>query len=142
MRFLRFVVVTFRSRRIALRDRDLKVTAKFVLLEFLFGCRRNEPPPMSLDTIRAAGDTTSLRPQQDTSKAKADTTHSNLPPMAKAIEPDRLAAYLPKMLGWTSQGELQKELQIRENFNRSRVNQTYTNGSKKVKVQIDDFAYI
>jgi hypothetical protein len=78
----------------------------------------------------------------DTAKAKADTTHPTLPPIAKAIEPNRLAAFLPKMIGWNPVGELQKEIQVRDTFNRSRVSQSYEMGTKKVKVQIDDFAYV
>jgi hypothetical protein len=78
----------------------------------------------------------------DTAKAKADTTHSTLPPIAKAIEPNRLAGFLPKMVGWNPTGELQKEIQVRDTFNRSRVSQSYEMGTKKVKVQIDDFAYV
>ena len=105
------------------------------------GCRRSEIPPMSMDTIRPSSDTAGSKPAAKDS-TKSDSTQSNLPPMAKAIEPDRLATFLPKMQGWTAQGEMQKEIQIRENFNRSRVAQTYTMGAKKVKVQIDDFAYV
>jgi hypothetical protein len=103
------------------------------------GCRRDETPSTSLDTIRPSIDTIN---RQDTSKAKADTTHSNLPPIAKVIEPDRLASFLPKMIGWNPVGELQKEIQIRDTFNRSRVSQTYSKGTKTLKVQIDDFAFV
>src|SRR2546422_894423 len=102
------------------------------LLLFSFGCRRSgELPPMSLDTLKPAGDT-SFRPK-DPPQTKADTTHSNLPPMAKAIDPNRLANFLPRMPGWTSDDELQKEIQIRENFNRSRAAQSYIMGPKKLK---------
>jgi hypothetical protein len=95
---------------------------------------------MSLDTIRSGSDTTFKA--KDTTQTKTDTTHSNLPPMAKAVDPSRLANFLPKLSDWKPEGELQTELQIRENFNRSRVAQTYVNGAKKLKVQIDDFAYV
>jgi hypothetical protein len=103
------------------------------------GCRRDESPPISLDTIRPSNDTIN---RHDTIKAKADTAHSTLPPIAKAIEPDRLASFLPKMTGWNPVGELQKEIQIRDTFNRSRVSQAYSMGTKTAKVQIDDFAYV
>jgi hypothetical protein len=113
----------------------------FALLVFAFGCRRTaELPPMSLDTLKAAGDTTFKA--KDSAQTKTDTAHPNLPPMAKAIDPARLANFLPKLPDWKPEGELQTELQIRENFNRSRVAQTYVNGAKKLKVQIDDFAYV
>jgi hypothetical protein len=106
------------------------------------GCRRDESSYTSLDTIRSANDTTNLANKQDTTKAKADTVHSTLPPIAKAIEPNRLAAYLPKMTGWTTVGDIQKEIQIRDTFNRSRITQNYSNGAKTLKIQIDDFAYV
>ncbi len=107
------------------------------------GCRRNEPLPMALDTLRASSDTVGMKsPPKDTTQAKTDTTQSNLPPMAKAIEPNRLQAFLPKLPGWTPQGELQKEIQVRDNFNRSRVAQNFVMGTKKLKVQVDDFAYV
>ncbi len=106
------------------------------------GCKRNDELPASLDSIRPSADTISLKTPQDTSKAKVDSAKSNLPPMAKAIEPDRLVAFLPALPGWTPQGELQKEIQVRDNFNRSRIVQTFVNGTKTVKIQIDDFAYV
>jgi len=118
------------------------IPLSFVIIASVSACRKSELPPMSMDTIRPAGDTALQKAANDTSQAKTDSVHSNLPPMAKAIDPDRLATFLPNMPGWTTGGDVQKELQIRENFNRSRVTQTYTKGSKKVKVQIDDFAYI
>jgi hypothetical protein len=107
------------------------------------GCRRNEQLPLLMDSLHSSTDTTTIMKQsQDTSKAKADTAHSNLPPMAKAIEPNRLATFLPKLPGWTPQGDTIKEIQVHENFNRSRVAQNFVNGSKKLKIQIDDFAYV
>ena len=116
-------------------------TFALLLLTIAIGCRRaGEVPPMSLDTLRPAGDT-NFKPK-DTTRANADTSHSNLPPMAKAVDPDRLASFLPKLPGWTPVGELEKEIQIRTNFNRSRAAQAYTMGQKKLKVQIDDFAYV
>ncbi|MDP4198761.1 MAG: hypothetical protein Q8922_02205 [Bacteroidota bacterium] len=108
----------------------------------LAGCQRNpEPLPISFDTAKIGPDTTGLR-RTDSMKAASDTAKPALPPMAKAIEPGRLSQYLPKMNGWTLQGELEHELQIRDNFNRSRVAQTYALGAKKVRVEINDFAYI
>jgi hypothetical protein len=83
-----------------------------------------------------------MKQSQDNSKAKADTEASNLPPMAKAIEPNRLAAFLPKLPGWTTQGDTIKEMQVHENFNRSRIAQNFVNGGKKLKIQIDDYAYV
>jgi hypothetical protein len=62
--------------------------------------------------------------------------------MAKAIDPNRLAQFLPKIAGWVPSGELQKEIQIRDNFNKSRAAQTYTQDQKKVTIEINDFAYI
>jgi len=113
----------------------------FALVVFSIGCRRTaELPPMSFDTLKNGDSTFSTA--NDTSHAKPDTVRPNLPPMAKAIEPARLANYLPKLPDWTPDGELQTELQIRENFNRSRVAQNYVMGGKKLKVQIDDFAYV
>ena len=103
------------------------------------GCRHNEQLPMSMDTLRPPPDTLA-KPTLDTTKAKADT--SNLPPIAKAIEPDRLALFLPTLSGWTHEGDTLKEIQIRENFNRSRVALNFVNGTKKLKIQIDDFAYV
>lgn len=106
------------------------------------GCRRNpEPLPFSFDSIRS-GDSTGLKPP-DTAKSKAtDTVSPPAVPMAKAIEPSRLAQYLPKMTGWTLSGEMEHELQLRDNFNRSSVGQIYTQGAKKVHVVINDFAYV
>ncbi len=107
------------------------------------GCRRNESLPLLMDSLHSSTDsTTIIKQSQDTSKAKADTIASNLPPMAKAIEPDRLAAFLPNLPGWTPQGDTIKEIQVHENFNRSRAALNYVNGSKKLKIQIDDFAYV
>ena len=109
----------------------------------LAACQGNPRPEMGLDTIRPSSDTTGTAKdtsQKDTSKV--DTAKSHLPPMAKAIEPDRLAQFLPKMAGWTPSGELQKEIQARDNFNKSRTGQTYTQGNKKVTIEINDFAYI
>lgn len=106
------------------------------------GCRRNgEPLPLALDTIRAGSDTNGMKPP-DTSHTKVDSIKSDLPPMAKAIEPRQLLPYFPKMAGWTLSGEMEHELQIRDSFNRSRLAQTYTMGAKKVKIEINDFAYV
>jgi hypothetical protein len=110
-----------------------------LFLSVASGCRHNEQLPPALDTLRPSADTFP-KPTQDTVKAKADT--SNLPPMAKAIEPDRLAMFLPTLSGWTPQGDTLKEIQIRDNFNRSRVALNFVNGTKKLKIQIDDFAYV
>jgi hypothetical protein len=105
------------------------------------GCRRNESLPLLMDSLHSSTDTTTTpKPAQDTSKAKADT--STLPPMAKAIEPDRLATFLPNLPGWTPQGDTIKEIQVHENFNRSRAALNFVNGGKKLKIQIDDFAYV
>jgi hypothetical protein len=107
------------------------------------GCRRYQTLPMAQDTLQASSDSLGMKPPaKDSAQAKADTTQPSLPPMAKAIEPDRLQSFLPKMPGWTPQGEMQKEIQVRDNFNRSRVAQTFIMGTKKLKVQIDDFAYV
>jgi hypothetical protein len=114
-----------------------------IILSIASGCGHNEPLPMSLDTLRPSVDTAGIKPPaKDSAQPKADSAHSNLPPIAKAIEPDRLAFFLPTLSGWTSQGEMQKEIQIRENFNRSRISQSFVNGTKKLKIQIDDFAYV
>jgi len=104
-------------------------------------CRRNpEPLPLTFDSLKP-GDSTTVRPA-DTSKAVLDSVKSALPPMAKAIDPMRLSTYLPKLTGWSLSGEMEHEIQIRDNFNRSRVAQTYTLGAKKVRVDINDFAYV
>ena len=110
----------------------------------LIGCQRNSHSEMTLDTIRSSSDT--FGTAKDTSHGRdttrADTARASLPPMAKPIEPERLAGFLPSMPGWTRSGELQKEIQVRDNFNKSRVAQTYTQGAKKVTIEINDFAYI
>lgn len=95
---------------------------------------------MSMDTLQPLGDSI-VQQKQDTSRI-SDTTAPPLPPMAKAVDPAQLQAFLPSLPGWTPQGEIQKEIQIRDNFNRSRVSETYVNGPKKLKIQIDDFAYV
>jgi hypothetical protein len=114
-----------------------------IVLSIVSGCRHDEQLPVSLDTLRPSMDTAGMKPPaKDTAQPKTDSAHSNLPPIAKAIEPDRLATFLPALSGWTPQGEMQKEIQVRENFNRSRIAQTFVNGTKKLKIQIDDFAYV
>ena len=101
---------------------------------------------MSLDTIRASSDSFSLRTSIDTMHSRADTVTQTvaptLPPIARAIEPARLAAFLPPMPGWTPSGDLQKELQVRDTFNLSRAWQAYTMGTKTMTIQINDFAYV
>ncbi len=113
-----------------------------IFLSIASGCRRNEQLPGSLDSLRPTSDSAALKPPPIDTTPKADTLRSNLPPMAKAIEPDQLATFLPTLPGWTPQGEIEKEIQVRENFNRSRVAETLVMGTKKLKVQIDDFAYV
>lgn len=117
----------------------------FALLALSFaGCQRNpEPLPLSFDSLKPGIDSTAIRRSADSAiKAAADSAKSALPPMAKAVEPAKLAQYLPKMAGWGLSGEMEHEFQIRDNFNRSRVAQTYTSGAKKVRVEINDFAYV
>ncbi|HZK76474.1 MAG TPA: hypothetical protein VFD13_06155 [Candidatus Kapabacteria bacterium] len=98
---------------------------------------------MSLDTIRSSSDTFTMQSSSiDTTPAKPDTAKLSLPPIARAVVPDRLAAFLPPMLGWTPSGDLQKELQVRDTFNLSRAWQDYTMGSKTMTIQINDFAYV
>lgn len=107
------------------------------------GCNRQGSIPMSLDTIRASSDTfTTQSSSIDTTRTKTDTTNSALPPIARAIAPERLAAFLPPMPGWTPQGDLQKELQVRDTFNLARAWQAYSMGPKTVTIQINDFAYV
>ncbi len=115
----------------------------FVALAFS-GCQRNpEPLPLNFDSLKPGVDSVSMRRAADSvMKAAADSVKSALPPMAKAVEPARLMTYLPKMAGWGLSGEIEHEFQIRDNFNRSRVAQTYTLGAKKVRVEINDFAYV
>ena len=114
----------------------------FIILLIAGGCRREQQPlPLSMDTIRAGSDTSGLKPA-DTSHARVDTSKSTLPPMAKAVDPMRLMTYLPKMVGWSLSGEMEHEYQVRDNFNRSKVAQSYTMGAKKLKVEINDFAYV
>ncbi len=106
------------------------------------GCRRSgDPLPLALDTIRSGGDTNGVKPP-DTTHSKVDSVKSDLPPMAKAIEPAMLAVFLPKMQGWSVSGEMEHEIQVRDNFNRSRVAQTYIMGQKKVKIDINDLAFV
>ena len=64
------------------------------------GCRHNEIPSL-VDGLTSFLDGlhTISKQSQDTAKAKADTIASNLPPMAKAIEPDRLAS-IPSQPSW------------------------------------------
>jgi hypothetical protein len=106
------------------------------------GCRRNEQLPTPLDSLRPLVDSAVIKASATDTAHKADSLRSNLPPMAKAIEPNRLALFLTAPPGWTAQGEMQKEIQIRDNFNRSRVTQNYVMSGKKLKIQIDDFAYV
>jgi hypothetical protein len=114
-----------------------------IILSIASGCGHNEQLPMSLDTLRPSMDTAGMKPPaKDSVPQKIDSSQTNLPPIAKAIEPDRLASFLPTLPRWTPQGEMQKEIQIRENFNRSRIAQNFVNGTKKLKIQIDDFAYV
>jgi len=107
------------------------------------GCRRNDQLPSSLDSMRPSADSAGMKPSaKDSVQPKADSVRSDLPPMAKAIEPDRLSTFLSPPVGWAAQGEVQKEIQVRENFNRSRVTENFVVGTKKLKIQIDDFAYV
>jgi hypothetical protein len=130
--------------------REFKLGATTVaLLTIAFAvasCNRgNRTPDMSPDTLKPApGSFTPDTTAGDTTKkaASTDSAKSDLPPMAHAIEPDQLAQYLPKLSGWTPSGELQKEIQIHDQFNKSRVEQDYTNGDKKVKIEINDYAYV
>jgi hypothetical protein len=106
------------------------------------GCRRNpEPLPFSFDSLKP-GDSTGLKPADTSKAAKPDTVAAPAVPMAKAIDPARLSQFLPKMPGWAMSGEMEHELQIRDNFNRSTVGQVYTQGSKKAHVVINDFANV
>ncbi|MFI5201491.1 MAG: hypothetical protein ACHQNE_03810 [Candidatus Kapaibacterium sp.] len=99
---------------------------------------------MSLDTIRSSSDTFTMRSSSsiDTAQAKVDTSKSSLPPIARAVAPDRLAEFLPNMTGWVTEGELQKELHVQDSINYSRVWQAYSTGTKTVTIQINDFAYV
>lgn len=121
-----------------------KALAGILTIVTIIGCNKNQNPDMSPDTLKPAPgsffpDTTLA----DTTKhASADTAKSDLPPVAKAIEPDRLAQLLPKLSGWSTTGELQKEIQVHDQFNKSRVEQDYVSGDKKLRVEINDFAYI
>jgi len=120
------------------------ISCAFAASLLLVGCNSNPHPQMALDTIRTSSDSseTTIDTIRTRDTAKIDTTHASLPPMAKAIDPTRLAQFLPRMPGWTPSGDLQKEIQIRDNFNKSRAAQTYTQDQKKVTIEINDFAYI
>ena len=113
---------------------------------FFVGCAHKDArEPMALDTIKPGnGQMAKGEAAKDTSAAKpaADTSHSNLPPMAKAIEPERLAGFLPKINGWSQNGDITKEIQVRDKFNKSDVSETLTNGNKKLTIEIDDNAYV
>src|ERR1035437_2009958 len=86
--------------------------ALFLLLGIASGCRHNDQLPSSLDTLRPLIDTAGMKPPaKDTTQPKADSSQTALPPMTKAIVPDRLAAFLSAPTGWSPQGEIQKENQ-------------------------------
>jgi hypothetical protein len=124
--------------------RDIQIATLVLSVFIVAGCNRERLPEMSTDTLKPApgsyvADTTLA---DTTKKATTDTVKSDLPPIARAIEPDRLAQFLPHLTGWTPTGELQKEIQIHDKFNKSRVEQDYVSGDKKVKVEINDYAYV
>jgi len=121
-----------------------------ILIVLLTSCRTDQKVEVKEDSTKtkesvststkesAPHDTAQTSVKTDTAGAKPA---SDLPPMAKPIEPDRLANYLPKMDGWLH-GELEKEIKVRKNFNSSRVLQTYTKDGKKFIVEINDYAYV
>ena len=107
------------------------------------GCNRNASIPMSLDTLHPAPDTFGIHPPAvETTRIAGDTNVPALPPIVRAVDPARLAAFLPPMVGWTPLGELQKELSVRDSINLSRAWQIYTNGIDTVTIQINDLAYV
>ena len=105
-------------------------------------CRRSGTLPMSMDTLQPLNDSFSVVSKPDTSHTATDTAQPSLPPMAKAIDPAKLQTFLPNLPGWSPQGDIERELQVRDNFNRSRVTAHYASGPKTLKIQIDDFAYV
>ncbi len=111
---------------------------------FLLGCNRQGSVPMSLDTIRSSADSFGVNPPPlppDTART-VDTGAQAMLPIARALDPAQLATFLPPMPGWTPDGQLQKELSVRDTTNLSRTWQLYTQDSKTVTVQINDFAYV
>ena len=119
--------------------------AFLVIALVLASCHSNSHTQTELDTIRTGIDTTTTTTADTTrarDTAKRDTSRAALPPIAKAIDPARLAQFLPNMPGWTPAGDVQKEIQVQDNVNKSRAAQTYTQGTKKVTIEINDFAYV
>ncbi len=107
------------------------------------GCNRTASIPMSLDTLHPSPDTFGMKPPAvETTKVTADTGQLALPRITRAVDPGQLAAFLPPMVGWTPQGELQKELSVRDSMNLSRVWQTYIMGADTAIVEINDYAYV
>jgi hypothetical protein len=66
---------------------------------------------------------------------------SDLPAVVPPLAPERLETYLPSLDGYTA-GEIERETRIRPNLKVSKAWRTYTNGDKKVRVTINDFAYV
>jgi hypothetical protein len=94
---------------------------------------RTETPTGSNDKPIEVG-----TPNQDTASHVAT---SDFPPIATPLEPDRLAAYLPSLDGYTAE-EVQKETRIRSNMKVSKASRVYRNGDKKITVTINDYAYV
>jgi hypothetical protein len=78
------------------------------------------------------------KPDQDTASHVAT---SDLPPIATPLDPDRLAAFLPSLDGYTAE-DVQKETRIRSNMKVSKASRVYKSGDKKVTVTINDYAYV
>ncbi len=114
----------------------------FVLSVSVISCNRRATVPMSLDTLGPSAEPLTPKPPAAETISVATTLQPALPPIARAIVPERLAGFLPNMPGWATQGELQKELHIQDSINFSRVWQVYTMGTKTATVQINDFAYV
>lgn len=69
------------------------------------------------------------------------TVTAPLEPVAAPVEPDRLAAFLPEISGYTAE-EIQKETRIRSNMKVSKAWRVFRNGDKKITITVNDFAYV
>jgi hypothetical protein len=79
----------------------------------------------------------------DTVGTAPDTSRVATAPLTPVdpVEPDRLAAFLPSIDGYTAE-DIQKETRIRSNMKFAKASRVYKNGDKKVTVTINDYAYV
>ncbi len=107
----------------------------------LAACRNQAKFDAPPDTLKAPtiGAIDSIA--KDTAKHTDTVAKSDLPPMAKVVEPEKLIPFLPTLDGWHA-GDIDRELKVRDNFNSSRVGCTYTKDAEKISIDINDFAYV